>query len=53
MITVETFTKEVENLKDDMLQELAVLNGKRDQLLNDIGKLNALLALVHEVNSKE
>lgn len=50
MITVETFTNEIENLKDDMLRELTELNGKRDQLLKDIGKLNTLLALMNEVN---
>ena len=50
MITVETFTQEVKNLKDNMLEELAVLNGRRDQLVNDISKLNHLLMLMNEAN---
>lgn len=53
MITVETFTQEVERLKDDMVEELALLNGRRDQLVNDISKLNHLLVLMNEANSKE
>lgn len=48
MITTETFKSEINNLKNDMLRELSGLNAKRDQLLNDIGKLNALLALMVE-----
>ena len=48
MITTKTFKYEIENLKDDMLRELTELNGKRDQLLKDIGKLNTLLALMVE-----
>ena len=53
MITIETFKHEIENLRDDLFQELAGLNGKRDQLLKDIGKLNTLLALMVEDNSEE
>lgn len=48
MITVETFKHEIENLRDDLFQELAEINGKRDQLLKDIGRLNTLLALTVE-----
>lgn len=48
MITVATFKYEIENLKDDLFQELAEINGKRDQLLKDIGRLNTLLALMVE-----
>ena len=55
MITVETFKCEIKNMRDDLFQELAELNGKRDQLLKDIGKLNTLLALMveDEENGKE
>ena len=55
MITVETFKHEIENLRDDLFQELAEINGKRDQLLKDIGRLNTLLALMveDEDNGKE
>ena len=55
MITTETFKNEINNLKDDMFRELTELNGKRDQLLKDIGKLNTLLALMveDEENGKE
>lgn len=55
MITVETFKCEVQNMRDDLFQELAEINGKRDQLLKDIGRLNTLLALMveDEDNGKE
>ena len=48
MITVETFKCEIKNMRDDLFQELAEINGKRDQLLKDIGRLNTLLALMVE-----
>ena len=48
MITVETFKCEIQNMRDDLFQELAEINGKRDQLLKDIGRLNTLLALMVE-----
>ena len=55
MITVETFKCEIQNMRDDLFQELAEINGKRDQLLKDIGRLNTLLALMveDEDNDKE
>lgn len=53
MITVETFKCEIQNMRDDLFQELAEINGKRDQLLKDIGRLNTLLALMVENNSEE
>jgi hypothetical protein len=55
MITVETFKCEIKNMRDDLFQELAEINGKRDQLLKDIGRLNTLLALMveDEDNGKE
>ena len=55
MITVETFKCEIQNIRDDLFQELAEINGKRDQLLKDIGRLNTLLALMveDEDNGKE
>lgn len=48
MTTVETFKCEIQNMRDDLFQELAEINGKRDQLLKDIGRLNTLLALMVE-----
>lgn len=48
MITVETFKCEIKNMRDDLFQELAEINGKRVQLLKDIGRLNTLLALMVE-----
>ena len=56
MITTKTFTIEIENLKDEIIRELTELNGRRDQLLKDIGKLNALSDLMDEndeINSEE
>lgn len=53
MITVETFKCEIQNTRDDLCQELAEINDKRDQLLKDIGRLNTLLALTVEDNSEK
>lgn len=51
MITIETFIKDIENTKDTLVSELAILNAKRDQLLSDISKLNSLIIEIK--NTKE
>lgn len=46
MITVENFLKDLEEEKDKMVNELAVLNGRRDQLRDDINRFNFAIAAI-------
>lgn len=46
MITLESFIRDLTEEKNKMLEELAVLNGRREQLRDDINHINFALAQV-------
>ena len=46
MITLESFIHDLTEEKNKMLEELAVLNGRREQLRDDINRINFALAQV-------
>ena len=51
MITVESFYKDLAKEKQTMIEELAVLNDKRDQLRDDINRINIILKSI-EIDAK-
>lgn len=44
MMTFESFIHDLTEEKNKMLEELAVLNGRREQLRDDINRINFALA---------
>ena len=44
MLTIELLLKDLEEEKNKMVNELAVLNGMRDQLRDDINRFNAIIS---------
>lgn len=44
MIMIEDFLRDLEEEKNKMVNDLAVLNGMRDQLRDDINRFNAVIS---------
>ena len=43
---IELFLRDLEEEKNKMVNELAVLNGRRDQLRDDINRFNFVIAAI-------
>lgn len=54
MMNIELFLRGLEEEKDKMVTELAVLNGRRDQLRDDINRFNfAIAAIKADIREQE
>lgn len=54
MLTIELLLRDLEEEKDKMVNELAVLNGRRDQLRDDINRFNfAIAAIKADIRKQE
>ena len=46
MTMIELFLRDLKEEKDKMVNELAVLNGRRDQLRDDINRFNMAIGAI-------
>ena len=53
MSDLELFVRDMEEQKDKMVNELAVLNGRREQLRDDIFRFNSAISGLKAILRKE
>lgn len=46
MITIDSFLRDLKEEKQKMVEELAVLNGRREQLRDDINRFNFAISQI-------